>query len=339
MPNLLIIITAYFLLITDVSAQSDVSSKRYIRNIETFKASVYAVNALKIINNAGSNSSAIKDKKSSWRMDIGTAFPINSEGYLLTINSVVDNANHVNVVDSSGKRYNAHIIGSDDSGKISVLKVDNLRSEKLPSTVSFSELQSPEEVFFLGITQGMSLSVKKGNISNLWHSDGIFEVESFVNPGTSGTLVFDKNENLIGILAFHINSENTSSVSEKKESRSGKKTYAVIPIEYATVLARSLIHCYEKDAGWIGLRVELHPEDSNSVIIREVVNNSPAYNAGIKPHDKIVEINNMPVNSLTELSEIITSKKAGETITIKIIRGDKTIRYEVILAAYPASGN
>ncbi len=250
------------------------------------------------------------------------------------MHSVVENAEKVRVITSTGEKINACILGCDYTGKISVLKIENYNISTLPKITSWNRIHTGNEVFFFGVVPGMSVAVNFGLINDIRPSDGIIKIYASGNPGTSGTPVFDRNENVLGLLAFKLDS--TDSISQKIPSKT-QNTYLVISLEQALVLAHSVINNVEHKCGWLGLIICLKSSAKEVILVKDVIKDSPAFKSGIKPSDFIVEFNGIPISTPHQLSETITNTKVKDIVTIKILRGDKLLTFDVTLAHRPNS--
>lgn len=297
---------------------------------QKYKQCIFTVNAYKRIysGNPSSNKDALN--KGSWRRNVGTAIPIDDHGHLITINSVVEDAEKIRIVRFTGEKIEARVLGSDYTGRIAVLKIDDHLTSNLPKIVSLNQVHSGHEIFFLGVIPGMSVDASFGLIKTIQLSDGTLCVNTTVNPGTSGTPVFDKNENLLGLLAFQIDTSGDSAPSTP-----GENNYIVLSLEYASALAHSVINNIEAECGWIGLCIDPTSSIKDGVIIKRVIEGSPADKSGIIPHDKIVEFNGVSISGLNQLSETFAATKAGDKVTIIILRNSKLLPIKVTLAEHP----
>ena len=278
----------------------------------------------------------VKNKKYvKWCRNVGTAIPIDDQGHLITLHRVVENAEKVEVITSTGKKVNAHVLGCDDTGHISVLQIEDYSKRSIiPKITSLNNIHPGNEVFFLGVVPGMSIAVNSGLIGNIRLHDGIFEVNTDCNPGTSGTPVFDKDENILGFLAFQIDKNNHTTPGETYEN-----TFLVISSEYASVLARHIINNSNAQCGWLGLYIDPISSVKDGVIIKNVVKGSPANKSGLQPLDKIIEFNNIPISTLLQLCEAFSNKRSGETVSLKILRADRLLSFRVTLIERPDRNN
>jgi len=118
---------------------------------------------------------------------------------------------------------------------------------------------------------------------------------------------------LLGILAFHVDHQKfiTPKTAEKNNS------YIVIPMEYASVIYRSIINKPETRKGWLGIFISEKDDNLSGVDIQYVVQGSPAAKCGLKPTDCITEFNGVPVSSTRQMIEAASSTRAGDTVSIR----------------------
>jgi len=283
---------------------------------------VYTVNAYLKIDSNGSGT-----PQARWKRNVGTAIPIDDEGYLITLRNVVENAEKVKVVSSSGEKIEARVVGSDYTGCISVLKIDRRFVRFVPNIIPLKTLTSGNKVFFLGVVPGMLVDVSCGIISRVMASDGTFEVKGDDIPKTSGTPVFDRDENVLGLLAYQIKQEGASHVRGEAERK-----YLIISHEHAAVLARHVISNNRPSCGWLGVCIDLTSSNGSGILITDVIEGSPAEKSDIRPNDIICEYNGHTISSPSQFSDYFSRTRAGDTVTIKLIRGNRHISVDVKLA-------
>ena len=282
---------------------------------------VYTVNAYSSI----SRHKSIREKKGKVSLSqkkIGTAFPLDDQGHLITLHCVVKEAGNVRVISRSGEEIFADIVESVKSGRISILKIAQPYPESPPPTATWNSIHPGNKVFLLCVCPKNILSATSGTISEVRNSDGSITVSVYGNPEiTAGTPVFDTNEYLVGIIGFKIKTEEPL----PNKSSEIKTSYIVIPMEYASAIARSVINKPETRKGWLGVFISEKDKAVNGVNIQYVVQDSPAAKCGIKSSDCITEFNGIPVSSPRKMIEASSSTKAGDTVSIKIFRDGEVL--------------
>jgi serine protease DegQ len=273
------------------------------------------------------------ERESQPQAGLGSGVIVSADGYILTNNHVVEEADEIEVVLNDGRRAKAKVIGTDPDTDLAVLRI-NLDRLPLITLGSADALQVGDQVLAIGNPFGVGQTVTGGIVSALGRSQlGINTFENFIqtdaaiNPGNSGGALVDVNGHLMGI--------NTAIYS-----RSGGSMGIGFAIPVST--ARQVMEGIVKDGvvtrGWIGVEPgELTPELAETfgvkvgqgVIITGVLQNGPAALAGIQPGDVITEVAGNPVSSVTELLSRVAALKPGTGAPFNLHRGAKALTINV----------
>jgi Do/DeqQ family serine protease len=254
----------------------------------------------------------------------GSGVVYTSDGYVITNNHVINNANRIEVI-LNRRTYDAVLIGTDLSSDLAVLKIE---AENLPAI----RLGSSEEVevghwvlavgnpFNLASTVTAGIVSAKGRELNLMSSR--FPIESFIqtdaaiNPGNSGGALVNLNGELVGI--------NTAILS-----RTGSYTgYGfAIPVDIVRKVADDLIQYGEVQKAFIGATVNDLSEDMlrslgnlDGVMVVNVKREGAAEKAGLEEGDIITQINGRNVNSRVEFEEQLSYRSPGEQVSVSFLR-------------------
>jgi Do/DeqQ family serine protease len=266
---------------------------------------------------------------------LGSGVIMRADGYVLTNNHVVENADQIEVVLTDGRRAQAKVIGTDPDSDLAVLKIamPNLPVMTLGNS---GQLQVGDRVLAIGNPFGVGQTVTSGIVSALGRNQlGINTFEDFIqtdaaiNPGNSGGALIDASGNLIGI--------NTAIYS-----RSGGSMGIgfAIPVSIARQVMSSIIAQGRVVRGWIGVEsAELTPELAQAsglpkgadqgVIVTGVLARAPAAQAGIRPGDVIVQVASQPVRSVPELLARIAALPPGQDVRFQVQRQDRTLMLAV----------
>ena len=288
---------------------------------------IYTVNASsKIIHDKqtkeAKNNTYRKSKK------IGTAIPVDDKGHLITLRCIVRNAEKVSVISHSGEETSANVVDDNKSGRIAILKTDSSFHQSLPPIATWNSIQTENDVILFFRSPENSFKVKPGKISEVRDSDGIFIITVKGNPeATAGTPVFDTDKKLLGIIAYRVKQDSILASDEEK----GEYSYIVIPMEYTSVIVKTIVNKSESRNGWLGVFVSAEAKNSDGVGIQYIVHDSPAAKSGLKPHDSIMEFNGISVSSPHELLKASASTKSGDTVTIKVKRDGETLSFDATL--------
>ncbi len=270
---------------------------------------------------------------------LGSGVIVSKEGYVLTNNHVIEDADDIQLVLSDGRRLRARVRGSDPESDLAVLKADGM---DLPA-ITFGKLdnvQVGDTVLAIGSPFGFGNSVTHGIVSALGRNHlGINRFEDFiqtdaaVNPGNSGGALVDTGGNLIGI--------NSAIFSQSGGSQG---IGFAIPVSLARNVLEQIIRDGEVTRGWLGIEPqELTPElatafainDANGVLIRSVMKSGPADRAGMQARDVVQEIDGKPTHDVASLLSQIAALTPGSQAKLRVLREKKPVDLEVTVGKRP----
>ena len=266
----------------------------------------------------------------------GSGVILTDDGYIVTNNHVIENADEINVTLNNRQIYKAELVGTDPSSDIAVLKIN---STNLPYIVlgNSDEVKLGQWCLAIGYPLTLDVTVTAGIVSAKARSIGINSrksnspIESFiqtdaaVNPGNSGGALVDTDGRLIGI---------NSAIASPTGSYAGY-SYA-IPVnivkkivgdlkKYGAVQRAYLNLSYPNESLTDEQKKELGIKDGEGVHVMDVANEGAAKNAGIKKGDVITAINGVKVTTSSEMIEQIANYKPGDKITVTFKRDGKEI--------------
>ncbi len=263
------------------------------------------------------------------QMGQGSGFVISSDGYILTNNHVVGGADRINVKFSDGRELKAEVIGTDPPSDVALIKVD---ADGLPTIAlgNSDELQVGDWVIAVGNPFGLAQTVTAGivsangrsqlNIGNIQYQDFI-QTDAAINPGNSGGPLLNLRGEVVGI--------NTAIAS-----RSGGYMGIgfAIPINMAVAIKDQLLKDGSVTRGYLGvLPQNISPDLAESfgldttdgVLIAEVVEGTPADEAGLKRGDVIVEFNDQKITNESQFRNLVALIPPGKKVSFIIIRDGK----------------
>lgn len=270
---------------------------------------------------------------------LGSGVIVSSDGYILTNNHVVKDADEIKVLLHDKKEYKGEVIGNDPKTDLAVIKIsaDNLPVLRLGDS---DKLKVGSLVIAVGNPYGLSHTVTMGIVSAVGRANvGIADYEDFIqtdaaiNPGNSGGALVNTRGNLVGI--------NTAIFST---SGGYQGIGFAIPSNMAKNVMDSLIKHGKVVRGWLGVTIQdLTPElaghfdikATQGVLISDVVDGSPAEKAGIKRSDLIVEYYSKEVKDTFGLRNMVAETPPGSTVGIKVIRDGKEKVLKVVIAELP----
>jgi len=275
------------------------------------------------------------------QMASGSGVIISHDGYIVTNNHVIENADDIEIVLNDNRTYKAKLIGRDPATDIALVKID----EKELPTISFGNsdnLKIGEWVLAVGnpfnltstVTAGI-VSAKERNINLLRQKSQKYAIESFiqtdaaVNPGNSGGALVNTNGELVGI---------NTAIASQTGSYTGYSFAVPVTIvkkvvsdlkEYGTVQRALLgVNIQDVDAK---LADELDLEKPKGVYIVNVNKNSAAEEAGLEVKDIIIKINDTEIEKTSELQENISRFSPGDKIDVTVLRNNKVKKFLVEL--------
>jgi Do/DeqQ family serine protease len=260
----------------------------------------------------------------------GSGVIVSSEGYIVTNNHVINEANEIEVTLNDNSKYTATIVGSDPSTDLAVLKIE-AKNLKPISIGNSDNLRVGEWVLAVGnpfnltstITAGI-VSAKARNINLLSDrtSNNTVPIESFiqtdaaVNPGNSGGALVNTKGELVGI---------NTAIASQTGSYSGYSF--AIPVNLMQKVMRDLIDFGIVQRGFLGVQIadinqEIKEKNNlpnlKGVFVSKVIDKGGADNAGVKDGDVILKIGSKEINSVASLQEEIGKRRPGDKVTVTI---------------------
>lgn len=272
------------------------------------------------------------------RRGTGSGVIISTDGYIVTNNHVVANAEDILVTLNDGNDYRAEVVGADPTTDIALIKIN---AEDLPYlTFSNSDnVQVGQWVLAVGNPFNLNSTVTAGIVSAKARNIGIINetaaIESFiqtdaaVNPGNSGGALVNTDGELVGInSAISTHTGSFEGYSFAVPSNLAKKVVEDLK-EYGTV-QRAFIGVSISD---ITPRIadELELEITQGVYIQGVTETGAAADAGLEAGDILVAVNDRKINKSSELQEIIGSKRPGEDVRVTVLREGENKSYKLTL--------
>ncbi len=257
----------------------------------------------------------------------GSGFVISSDGYILTNNHVVEDADTVTVQMENGQEYTAEIIGTDPPSDLAVIKVEKTGLPYLKLGDS-STLEVGDWVLAVGNPFGLSHTLTAGIVSAKGRSGiGLNDYENFIqtdaaiNPGNSGGPLVNLNGEVVGI--------NTAIFS-----RSGGYMGIgfAIPVNMAKLIKNQLIEDGRVTRGRLGVYIQdvnnelaesFDLDAAKGILVSQVMEDSPAEDAGLKQGDIILELNGKDVGKVTEFRNKIALTIPGTKVELTIQRDGK----------------
>jgi Do/DeqQ family serine protease len=268
----------------------------------------------------------------------GSGVIVDGRGYILTNNHVVENAESIEVRLSDDRKFKAVTVGRDPKSDLAVLKIEATGAAlPLAELGDSDKLRAGQWAIAIGNPFGLDRTVTIGHISATGRTHvGVATYEAFIqtdasiNPGNSGGPLLNIEGKVVGI--------NTAIVS------SGQGIGFSIPINMAREIMTQLIAKGRVVRGWLGIVIqELTPELADSfgvkrgggVLVADVMKDSPADTAGIKPGDVVVEFDGAPLKDVVELQKRVASVEPGRPMPLVVLRDKAPVPLTVKIGEQP----
>lgn len=255
---------------------------------------------------------------------LGSGFIIDKEGYIVTNNHVVADADQIRVKLSNDKEYSAKIVGRDSKTDLALIKIEDASDLQALPLGDSEKLKVGTWVVAIGSPFGLEQTVTAGIVSakeriiGAGPYDDFIQTDASINPGNSGGPLLNLKGQVVGI--------NTAIVAR------GQGIGFAIPVNMAKRVVAQLKERGEVTRGWLGVQIRDLDENLSSyyqlkpfsgVFVEKVLPGDPADQAGIQASDIIVSVDDQAVTSMRELANIVANTPVGHKTKVKLIRDGK----------------
>ena len=266
------------------------------------------------------------------RMGKGSGFIITSDGYIVTNNHVVQEADKIVVKLLDEKEvYEAEVVGVDSKTDVALLKIE---AQDLPFVVlgDSDKLKVGEWVIAIGNPFGLDSTVTAGIVSakgrfiGAGPYDDFIQTDASINPGNSGGPLFNLYGEVVGM--------NTAIIAQ------GQGIGFAVPIKVVKEIISQLRDKGRVVRAELGVMIQpITPEIAESfgldepsgALISQIMPGSPAERAGLEPGDIIIEFNNEKVNDFNDLPRMVNLQEVGSKATVIVLREGKEKKLKVVL--------
>lgn len=272
---------------------------------------------------------------------LGSGFIISNDGYILTNNHVVADADEIIVRLSDRSEMKAKLIGTDPRSDVALLKIEgkNLPVLKLGKS---QDLKAGQWVVAIGSPFGFDHTVTQGIISAMGRSlpnesyVPFIQTDVPINPGNSGGPLFNLAGEVVGI-------------NSQIYTRSGgfMGVSFAIPIDVAMDVSNQLKAGGKVSRGWLGVVIqEVNKDLAESfgldkpagALVAQVLDNGPAAKGGLQVGDVILSMNGQPIVMSADLPHLVGALKAGSKATLEVVRDGKRKTLDLTVGAIPDEG-
>ncbi|MEM9002822.1 MAG: HhoA/HhoB/HtrA family serine endopeptidase [Cyanobacteria bacterium P01_F01_bin.86] len=278
---------------------------------------------------------------------LGSGFILSEDGQILTNAHVVDGADTVQVTLKDGRTFEGQVIGADPFTDVAVIDIE---AADLP-TIELSDsdqLLPGEWAIAIGNPLGLDNTVTVGIVSATGRSSGqvgvadkrvnFIQTDAAINPGNSGGPLLNERGEVIGM--------NTAII------QNAQGIGFAIPINSVERIADQLIATGKVDHPYLGIRMvaldtqtrtainretNLNVQDETGILVVEVMPNSPANQAGLRPGDILLNVGGQDVTKADEVQQRVEAAPIGEDLPIQIRRNGQIQTITVQPAALPVS--
>lgn len=268
----------------------------------------------------------------------GSGVIISSDGYIITNNHVIEDAENVEVALNDRRIFPAEVIGRDPATDLALLKVKGTGFPFIKYGDS-DKLRVGEWVLAVGNPFNLTSTVTAGIVSakgrSLGLNQGDYSIESFIqtdaalNMGNSGGALVDTNGNLVGV---------TSAILSPSGAYAGNSF--AIPVSIVKKVVEDLREYGAVQRALIGVNIrdvdnedaeKFNLSDVRGILITNIVENGAAESAGLRENDVIVAVDGQPVNSVGELQDQVSRHRPGDKVTVAYIRNGKENNVSLVL--------
>ena len=269
----------------------------------------------------------------------GSGLVYREDGVILTNRHVVENAEKVQIVFRGGKEYDGEVLGVDRESDIAVVKINatGLTAAKMGDS---DKTKVGEFAIAVGSPYELDYSVTVGHVSakgrrvfsdQMMFDQDFIQTDASINPGNSGGPLVNIYGEVIGINTL-IRGMNTG-------------IGFAVPVNLAKRVADMLIDDGKVTRAWLGVNITTLREDADyrdlavgvedGVVVRRFVSGGPAENSDLELADVITTVDGKSVKSADELKRELRLKKAGDPVTLGLMRNGKAREIEVETGAFP----
>lgn len=272
-----------------------------------------------------------QQERKAYRPVQGSGFIVSADGYILTNNHVVEDAENITVTLLDGREFQqAKLIGADPDTEVAMIKIDAENLDILELADS-DNLEVGEWVIAIGNPFGLSHTVTAGIVSAKGRSGIIDELEyqdfiqtdAAINPGNSGGPLLNLDGKVVGINTAIINPHGiTGNIGIGLAIPSNMATFVYDRLVKGEPLVRSVLGVVVSEIDG-DLAKKLAVTDAEGLVVSEVVGDSAAEKAGIKRYDVIVELNGQKVDKIGQFKNKIAMQKPGTEVALVVVRDGK----------------
>ncbi len=264
---------------------------------------------------------------------LGSGFIISADGYVVTNNHVIENADQIEIEFFDGRLMEASVVGTDPKTDIALLKVTAQDKLRFVTFGDSNKSKVGDWVLAIGNPLGQGFSVSAGIISARGRAlsgsyDDFIQTDAAINRGNSGGPLFNMDGEVIGV--------NTAILSPNGGSIGIGFSMSSAVVEKVVEQLKTF---GETRRGWLGVRIQDVTEDvaealgiekTDGALVTDVPE-GPAKNGGLKSGDVIIEFDGKKIKDTRELVRIVGDSQVGKKVVVKVLRDGKEVSLAVKL--------
>lgn len=262
-----------------------------------------------------------------------TGVVVTDQGHILTTYyNVSGELNSIAVVTPAGKRVDAKLISYDEAHDLAMLKVDPKELGLKPIELAQEQLDLTQQIATVGRSPDpATFTMSRGIVSAIGRraDHSAFQMDAEVNYANAGAPVIDSAGRCVGLVT-----NVRPDAIWGQNSGIGFATSAQA-IRGDLVAMREGRTVDKPKRGYMGVQMSNALVEGDGVLIERVQDPGPAHSAGLLDKDVITRVDDKPVNSSADISNLVGGRKPGETVRLTIRRGDKTLTIDVTLGEHP----
>lgn len=276
------------------------------------------------------------------RQSMGSGFIVSHDGYVLTNNHVVEGADEITVRLSDRRELLAKLVGTDPRSDVAVLKIEDGDDLPVVKIGRSQDLKVGEWVFAIGSPFGFDHTVTAGIVSAVGRSlpsenyVPFIQTDVAINPGNSGGPLFNLDGEVVGI-------------NSQIYTRSGgfMGVSFAIPVDDAMNVFRQIRDSGTVARGWLGVLIQEVSKDladsfglrrPRGALIAEVMQGSPAQEAGLQSGDIVLEYDGEEIQLSSDLPPMVGRTAVGESARLTVLRNGDEIDVDVTIGKLPEQG-
>jgi len=270
----------------------------------------------------------------------GTGFVVRDDGFIVTNNHVVADADEVTVRLAGGREYNAVVIGTDPETDLAVIRIEapDLSPARLGDS---SALEVGEWVIAVGSPFGLEQTVTAGIVSatgrrgmGLATFENFIQTDAAINPGNSGGPLVNLDGEVVGM---------NTAITTRTGGSAG--IGFAIPSNMIRRVTDSIIDSGHVSRGWLGIRIQpltdnlalsFGAPDAHGALIAEVIPDGPSDEAGLEAGDIVTDIGGRHLQQPGDLLHAVAGSRPGARVDVEVLRDGRPRAFEVTLGTRPA---